>query len=101
MQLFLPHASEGWGEVIFSVCQFTPGGGGTHASWEISQSWPGGGHTPQSWPGGTPGPGYLPAGTGVVVMEAVYRFLPWHVLIMQGGSLPTPWVGVDRTWGVK
>ena len=30
--LFLPPASEGWGKVLFSVCQFTPrwGGGGCY-----------------------------------------------------------------------
>ena len=81
----LPPASEGWGKVLFSVCQSIPrrGGGGTRSSLG------GGSRSSLGW-GGT----RSSLGRGGVLIQpwmGGYPNLGWGVPHLQG--VPQPWTG--------
>ena len=81
---FLPPASEGCGQVLFSVCQSTPGGGGTR--FQVRGSTPS-----QVW-GGYPvsGPG------GGYPVSALGRYLVSGL----GGTPSQVWGGIpSQVWG--
>ena len=73
--LLLPPASEGWGKVLFSVCQFTLGGGGTY----FPADGGGGGQVPTF---------QLMEGGGYPYLSADRGYLPWT----GGGVGYLPWV---------
>ena len=83
--MFLPPASEGWGKVIFSVCQSTPGGRG------YPHLLTGMGGVPRSGPddGGIPN---LPDGGG-------YSILPNWGVPPSGLDSDTPPPQIRTRWG--
>ena len=94
--VLLPPASEGWGKVLFSVCQSTPrrkGGGLPNPALD-------GGESPiQPWMGGTP---TLDGGYHISGGQRGYPNLGQGVFISGGypitGGIPQPWMGGPHLW---